>query len=205
MIVTEVLFFTAAFFVAKYFWDYRRFFYLSSKIPLSSFDYSIKGLYEAMKADNKTIFAMLRESFANNIVCTKSWFGLFLFVGVVKPEDVKLVLNSKDCLDKPRFLKFPNMPKGSLFGDVEYWHSHRKLLNPYFGARSLQNVIPIFNNKVKVLMKNLKKLEGKEEFNVLYSMTALTLETIIKVMEFDVDLQNQKSEVRDVFIENLEK
>ncbi|XP_070505847.1 probable cytochrome P450 313a4 [Chironomus tepperi] len=205
MIITEVLIFTVAFFVAKYFWDYRRFFYLGHKIPLSSFDYSIKGIYRAMNADNKTIFVMLREAFANNVVCTKSWFGTFLFVGIVKPEDVKLVLNSKDCLDKPRFLKFPNIPKGSLFGDVEYWHSHRKLLNPYFGARSLQSVIPIFNQKVKVLMKNFDKLEGKGQFNVLYSMTALTLETIIKVMEYDVDLQSQKSEVRDVFIENLEK
>ncbi|CAG9806564.1 unnamed protein product [Chironomus riparius] len=205
MVIIEALLFTAAFLVVKYFWNYRRFFYLANKVPLSSFDYSIKGLYKVLKADNKTIFRIIREGFANNNVCTKSWFGLFLFVGIVKPEDVKLVLNSKDCLDKPRFLKFTNMPKGSLFGDVEYWHSHRKLLNPYFGARSLRNVIPIFNNKVKVLMTNLKKMEGTGEFNVLYSMTALTLETIIKVMEYDVDLQNQKSEVRDVFIKNLEK
>jgi len=205
MIITEFLIFLATFLVAKYFWDNRRFFYLAHKIPLSSVEYSIKGVCEALNADNKTVFKILRSIFANIKVCNKSWFGTFLFVGIVKPEDVKLVLNSKDCLNKPRFQKFSNIPKGSLLSDVEYWYPHRKILNPYFGARSLQNVIPIFNEKVKVLMLNLRKIEGKGEFNVLYSMNALTLETILKVMEYDVDIQNQKSEVRDAFIENLEK
>ena len=203
MIITEVFIFLAAVFVAKYFWDHWKFYYLAHKIPFSSFDYSIKGLYRALKADNKTIFIMIRESFANNKVCTKTWVGTFLFVSITKSEDLKIVLNSKDCLDRPRFLKFLNMPKSSFFGNVEYWHSHRKILNPYFSASSLQNVIPIFNNKVKILMTNLKKMEGKGEFDVLYSMTALTLETLFKVMEYDVDIQNQKSEFRDVLVENL--
>ena len=205
MIITEFLIFFAVFLVAKYFWDHRRFFYLAHKIPSSSVEHSIKGVYEALNADNKTVFKIFRTSFANIKVCNKSWIGTFLFVGIVKPEDVKLVLNSKNCLNKPRFQKFLTCPKGSLVSDLEYWHSHRKILNPYFGSRSLQNVIPIFNEKVKVLMSNLRKIEGEGEFNVLYSMTALTLETILKVMEYDVDIQNQKSEVRDAFIENLEK
>ena len=204
MIITEVFIFFVAFLVTKFFWDHWKFYYLVHKIPLKCFDYSIKGLYRATKADNNTIFKMLRESSANN-ACTKTWFGTLLFVSIVKPEDVKLVLNSKACLDRPFFSKFLNMPKSIFLGNVEYWHSHRKLLNPYFGARSLQNLIPIFNNKVKVLMTNLKKMEGIGEFDVLYSMTALTLETIIKVMEYDVDIQNQKSEVRDVLIESLRK
>ena len=205
MIITEVFIFLAAVFVAKYFWDHWKFYYLAHKIPFSSFDYSIKGLYRALKADNKTIFIMIRECFANNKGSTKTWVGTFLFVAIVKLEDVKLVLNSKECLDRPWFSKLLDMPKSSLVGDIEYWHSHRKILNPYFSARSLQNLIPIFNNKVKILMTNLKKMEGKGEFDVLYSMTALTLETIVKVMEYDVDIQNQKSEVRDVLIESLEK
>jgi len=204
MIIVEVLIFTAAFFVAKYFWDYRRFFYLSHKIPLSNFDYSLKGIYQAIRADNKTIFKMIGESFAGENT-SKTWLGPLLFVLIKKPEDVKLVLNSKNCLDKPLLIKCINMPKGSVFGDVEYWHSHRKILNPCFGMNSLKNVIPIFNEKVKVLMSNLVKEEANGEFNVLYMMTALTLETIIRVMEYDVDLQNQKIEARDVFIENLEE
>ena len=205
MIIIEILIFLISFFVFKHFWDYRRFYYLASKIPLSNFDYSMKGVYQAINADNKTIFKMFKDIFTNVTVCNKSWAGNVLFVGIVKPEDVKLVLNSNNCINKPKIVKFLNAPKGSLLGNVEYWHSHRKLLNPYFGSRSLQNVIPIFNNKVKVLMTNLKKMEGKGEFNALHAMTALTLETILKVMEYDVDIQNQKSEVRDVFIENLEK
>ena len=205
MIVTEILIFLIVIFVVKHFWDNRRFYYLAHKIPQSSFDYSLKGLNQILTADGKKLFHIAHEAFNGNEVCTKAWIGRSLFVGVVKPEDVKKVLNSKDCLDKPFVIKFANILKGSLFGDLKYWHSHRKLLNPYFGAKNLLNIIPIFNEKVKILMGNFKKLEGKGDFNVFYSMTALTLETILKVMDYDVDIQNKKCEVKNSYIENLEK
>ena len=47
--------------------------------------------------------------------------------------------------------------------------------------------------------------EGKGEFDIFYFMTALTLETILNIMELDVDIQNQKPEYRDSYIKNLEK
>ena len=205
MIITEALIFLIVIFVVKYFWDHRRFFYLAHKIPQSSFDYSLKGLYQILTADGKKLFHIAHEAFNGNEVCTKAWIGPCLFVGVVKPEDVKKVLNSKECLDKPFVIKFANILKGSLFGDLNYWHSHRKLLNPYFGTKNLLSIIPIFNRKVAILMDNFKHLDGKGEFNVFYSMTALTLETILKVMDYDVDIQNQKSEIKNAFIENLER
>ena len=205
MIITEIFIFLTVIIVAKYFWENRRFYYLAHKIPLGNFDYSLKGLHQILTADGSKIFKIAHEAFNGNKVCTKAWIGPFLFVGIVKPEDVKKVLNSKVCLDKPFVIKFANIRTGSLFGDLNYWHSHRKIINPYFGVKSLQNLIPIFNEKVEILMKNLKKFKGKEEFNIFYSMTALTLETIMKVMEYDVDIQNQKSEVRNSYIQNLER
>ncbi|XP_070505831.1 probable cytochrome P450 313a4 [Chironomus tepperi] len=205
MIVTEFLIFLFVILVVKHFWDNRRFYYLASKIPNSSFDYSLKGLYQILTLDSKKIYLIAHEAFNGNEVCTKAWIGPSLFVGVVKPEDVKKVLNSKECLDKPFVVKNANILKGTLFGDLNYWHSHRKLLNPYFGAKSLLNIIPIFNEKVKILMDNFKELEGKGDFDVFYSMTALTLETILKVMDYEVDIQNQKSEVKNAFIDNLVK
>jgi hypothetical protein len=36
-------------------------------------------------------------------------------------------------------------------------------------------------------------------------MTALSFETILKVMDYDVDIQNQEIENKIPFIENLEK
>ncbi|XP_070505827.1 probable cytochrome P450 313a4 [Chironomus tepperi] len=205
MIITEFLIFIFVIFVTKYFWDNRRFYYLAYKIPQGNLDYSLKGLYQILTADSKKIFNLTYETFNADKVCGKAWIGLSLFVGVVKPEDVKKVLNSKDCLDKPFVIKFANILKGSIFGDLNYWHSHRKLLNPYFGAKNLLNIIPIFNEKVKALMDHFKKLEEKGDFNAFYPMSAFTLETILKVMHYEVDIQNQKSEVKSAFIENLEK
>lgn len=122
------------------------------------------------------------------------------------PEDAQTVFNSKKCLDKPYFLKFTNLPEGSLFGNLEAWRSHRKILNPFFGTSALRvNNIPLFNKKAKILLKIVEKMEGKGEFNVFSNMIALTLETILKVMEYDVDIQNLQSEKRDVYYKMSEK
>ncbi|CAG9806566.1 unnamed protein product [Chironomus riparius] len=205
MVVLEFLIFFIAFLVFKYFWDNRKFFNLARKIPKSNLDYSFLTLYSFLTADTKTIFEVFDKSFKNKKVCSKSWIGPLFFVGVVEPEDVKIILNSKECIDKPFFMKFLGVLKGTIYGDIKYWHSHRKIINPYFGAKNLLNIIPIFNEKVKTLMDNLQTFEDKGEYDVFHSMSALTLETIMNVMEYDVDIQNQKSEVRSAFVENLER
>ena len=198
----EILIFAIAVLIAKYFWENRLYYYLAYKIPTSSFDRSLKGLYTALTGDNKTVFKLIHDAYNNINVCSKTCVGT-MFVGIIKLNDVKLVMNSKYCLDKPYFLKFAKLYQGSLFGHIEYWQSHRKIMNPFFGIQTLRSLFPIFNEKSKILVQSLKDKEGKNEFDVLHFMTALTLETIMKVMEYDFDLQNKESKSRDVFIENL--
>ena len=54
----------------------------------------MNGIFLVINAGNKTIFKMFKDIFTNLTVCNKSWAGNVLFAGTVKPEDVKLVLNS---------------------------------------------------------------------------------------------------------------
>lgn len=204
MFAKELIFFTIVFIITRFFWHWRRFFYLVHKIPLSNWDYSLKGIYAALTADNESMFWMIHGCFTEKL--TKTWLGLLLFVNVCSPEDVKIIMNAKECVNKPYFInKFTRLTQGSLFGNDDVWLSHRKILNPFFGVQSLRTIIPIFNSKSQILVDNARKMVDKGEFNVFHYMTALTLETILKVMEFDVDIQNQKSESRDVFIKNLEQ
>jgi cytochrome P450 len=204
MVLLQVLVFALAIFMAKFIYRWIKFILLANKIPKSAFDTSIKNLMDIAMGDNKNFYEKIKKAYEPRGL-TRTWFGPMLVVEVTEPEDVKIVLNSRDCVDKPYLVtEFPKLPQGTLFGHVKPWHAHRKILNPYFGLQSLRTIVPIFNKKVKILMDNLEKMEGKGEFNVFHNMSALTLETILSVMEHDVDIQNQEIKSRDVFIENLE-
>jgi hypothetical protein len=202
----EILATTLCVLLLKFLWKWKRFLYLASKIPKSQFDFSWKGILDAINADNKIVFKMIYESLENVNGLAKTWLGPVLFVIISLPEDVRIVMNSRDCLDKPYFIKYPgDIFEGSLFGSLKYWHSHRKILDPYFGQRKLKNFLALFDEKSKVLTENIAEKLGKGEFDVFHYMTALTLEIILNAMELKVDIQNLDSKLRDVTIHGLEK
>ncbi|KAL7025579.1 hypothetical protein ACKWTF_013543 [Chironomus riparius] len=129
--------------------------------------------------------------------------GPVLLIIVGNPEDAKIVLTSKDCIEKPNFMKFFGAPESILFGDYGPWHAHRKILNPYFNAQGVKALIPLFNKKTRIFMDVVKEMEGKEEFNIFYYLTSLALETITKVMDFDVNILNLEKVEREGYIHNL--
>ncbi|KAG5670857.1 hypothetical protein PVAND_001091 [Polypedilum vanderplanki] len=205
MFIKEILLGFFIIFIVRLVWKWKRFFYLASKIPKSQFDFSWQGVKDAFNADNRMIFKMIYESFDGVNGLAKTWLGPMLFVIISSPEDVKIVMNSKECLDKPYFIRFPGpVLKGTLFGDIEFWHKHRKILDPYFGVQKLKRFIDLFDEKSKVLTKNVAKMLDQGDFDIFHYMTALTLETILNAMEFEIDIQNQESKVRDLTIEGLE-
>ncbi|CAG9806630.1 unnamed protein product [Chironomus riparius] len=205
MYIKEIAVFLVVFLAAKYFWRKRRFFYLASKIPRSNFDFSWKGIYEFLTADSKKIFEQIYGSVKGMDGIAKTWLGPVLFVIANDPEDVKIIWNSKECYDKPYFVKFPGIYEGSLFGSIHAWQTHRKILDPYFGNQKLKNFLPIFDEKSKVLTRKVGEMLGKGEFDVFHYMTALTLETILNAMELNVDIQNLEVKVRDLTIKGLER
>jgi cytochrome P450 len=97
------------------------------------------------------------------------------------------------------------MPEGSLFGPIDIWHRHRKILDPFFGAQKLKVLLPLFDEKSKKLTEMMKKHVNQGEIDIFFNMAALTLETVLSAMEFEVDLQNMDQKVRDSTIKNLEQ
>ena len=61
---------------------------------------------------------------------------------------------------------------------AEVWRIHRKFINPSFHIKILQSLLPIFNEKSRVLLKVIEQYEGAGEFDVLHCLSACTLETL---------------------------
>jgi cytochrome P450 len=150
------------------------------------------------------MFEMIFESLENTGDIVKTWLGPVLFIMVNSPEHVKIVLNAKECIDKPYFLKLSYLNKGTLFGKPDLWLAHRKILNPYFGTQPVRDFIPIFNAKTKTLIRVLKRHESGNEFNIFHYFIALTIENIITVMELDVNIMDTKPDFRDKFVDAFE-
>jgi cytochrome P450 family 4 len=208
MIVQEVFIFIVSYIIVKYFWEQKRFFQLASKIPTISFSFGfLKTIIPIIffKPNMVDFFDQFHEIISKSERISKIWFGPILQVFVTEAEDVKVVLNSKDTLDNPYFFEFINLHEGTIFATtVEKWQSHRKILNPYFGAQKLQGFLPIFNEKSRILLKLLENHQDKEEFDIFYYFSAYSLETILKTSELDVDIQHMKHEQRDSFSKNFD-
>jgi hypothetical protein len=197
--ITELLIFSAVTFLSAILWQNRRFLYLAKKIPTIKFSV-IKNF--RWKIDNRGVFKLIYDHIWQVKDLGKAWLGTQLFVVVASPEYAKVVMNK--CLEKPWMVDFLKLEKSVLFGSGELWHTHRKIMSPFFGVNTVKNLIPMFEKNVKTLLDNVSEKCEKGEFDVFNFMAALTLETVLKAMELDTDLQNQSHEVRDVAIENLE-
>lgn len=204
MVVAGAIFFISFVLFVNYLWIKRRFIYLAYKIPFSDHKYDLQALRDIINADGKKLFEMAYGSCKDKETISKTFHGALLLVVIQNPDDVKFVMNSKECLDKSSIMKFANLKQGSLFGTLEAWHRHRKIMDPYFGALAMKNFMPMFNEKSLVLTGILRKYLGKKEFDIFHEMTALTLEVVVNAMELNVDIQNMEEGERDIPIKCLE-
>ncbi len=112
---------------------------------------------------------------------------------VSSPENMQKVLNSKECLDKPEFFKCFRLQNASLFGTLEAWRSHRRILNPAFSHQILKTFVPIFDDSSRKLCKFLESRNGGDEFDIFPTMSAFFLETFLKTsLDLDVDILNDE-------------
>lgn len=204
MVVASALLIISLILLLNYLWSKRKFINLAYQLPFSDHKYNLQALKDIINADGKKLFEMAYDSIKNVETISKTFHGPLLLVVLEDPDDVKLVMTSKDCLDKSSIMKFANINQGSLFGTLEAWQRHRKIMDPYFGALSMKNFMPLFNEKSLILTRNLSKYLGKKEFDIFHDMTALTLETVLNAMELDIDIQNMDEEERDIPIKCLE-
>ncbi|XP_055297855.1 cytochrome P450 4C1-like [Sitodiplosis mosellana] len=148
------------------------------------------------------IFRGIIQSIEKNDTPFKEYIGPGLTITLDKPDDIKAVLMSPHCLDKPYYYGFYPCPRG-IFTEQSgaLWKPSRKLLNPMFNLKTLQSFIPIFNQKTRRLVKELEEMVGKPAFDIGPSMNTCTLDAICStVMGLDIDLKSNKGKE---FIQSL--
>ncbi|XP_022166735.1 cytochrome P450 4C1-like [Myzus persicae] len=125
----------------------------------------------------------------------KIWMGPYFGVIIIKPEDVQAVLNNSKALQKDRFYDFIKniFGEGLLTAPVHKWRKHRRLITPSFNSTLLSQFFPVFNEKNKILIRNLKKELGKTTpFDLWDYIAPTTLNLICQTaMGYNLDTQSQ--------------
>ncbi|XP_027840519.2 cytochrome P450 4C1-like [Aphis gossypii] len=125
----------------------------------------------------------------------KIWLGPYLGIVIIKPEDVQIVLNSSKALQKDRFYKFIKniFGEGLLTAPVDKWRIHRRLITPSFNSSLLSEFFPVFHEKNKILIKNLKsELNKTQSFDLWDYIAPTTLSLICQnAMGYNLDNQSQ--------------
>lgn len=107
------------------------------------------------------------------------WFGPTLAFVITKPEDMKAVYTSPDCLGKPYVYRFFGGTASLFTAPVHFWKPNRRAINPTFNKRILLSFVPIFNQKVNTLVSTLRPHVGTNRpFNVGDNINACTLEMV---------------------------
>jgi cytochrome P450 len=162
---------------------------LASKIPGHNGIPFIGVITEFFGVDNEKIFETMQKYTKWPDSIAKIWLGPELIIVVNSPECIQTIFNSVDCLERPNFYDFIDLKKGLLFGRVDVWKSHRKILNRAFTVQKLKSFVPDFNKKLNIFVRNLESCTGVD-IDIFSLVSSCFLETFLKTtMEYDSDIQ----------------
>lgn len=206
MLVLVLITTTGIFLLISYLLKWRKFLVMASKIPSPKGSIPLVGIFpEFLGKDLHGLFEVLMnyEKTVGERM-EKVWFGPEMVVIINTPERMQKVLNSKECLDKPKFFKFFGIEQASLFGSLYAWRRHRKILNPAFNMQILKTFVPVFDKKSRKLVKNFEPLCGQKEFDIFPHMSAFFLETILNAaLDLNVDILNDKD--KDKYVQHFDE
>jgi cytochrome P450 family 4 len=169
-------------FYAIYSYKRRRLYKMAKLIPGPNGLPFFGEALSVVGSDHSKAFRSLTGLAKDYATPSKIWYGPYCAIILDNPKDLQIALNSTKCSDKAEVYKFIGLNKGLVVAGGNLWKSHRKLLDPSFNITVLQSFLPIFNEKAKVLIKQLRKRVGPKEFDCFPHMSACTLETLLLTM-----------------------
>lgn len=206
--ITTYFLYTLLFLIVKFVWDRRNLIYLASKLNGVQGIYGIPLIGVAFKfmfTNEKKFFDMVSSYAFEFNFPNKVWIGPLLMFTITEPETAKIVLNASECLNKPNFFDCFRLKYSSLFGtSLDAWKSHRKILLPLLTSQKIKKFIPIFNEKSKRLLDDVKRECGTEEFNICPYSAAFFLEVSLSTF-FDYDYDILKCDKRSEYINYFEQ
>lgn len=159
-------------------WKQRRFYQISAELP-GPVSYPLIGsVHLFIGKTNEELFAILNGFVKTYSSPCRGWLGPKLFVFIDNPEDIQVVLNSPNCLEKAEIYRFIRSLNGLFTSPVNIWKVHRKLLSPCFSPLVLSSFISKFNSKSATLVQQVGKNIGRAEYDSYGDISRCTLDMI---------------------------
>uniref|UniRef100_A0A2S2QNL2 Cytochrome p450 n=1 Tax=Sipha flava TaxID=143950 RepID=A0A2S2QNL2_9HEMI len=162
-------------------WQFRHFYRLADKIkgPPS---YPLNGsLYDLSTTPEQMMYNFKKSAENYDYEPVKLWIGPFLFVGVYKPEDVQIVLNSSKALEKGIIYHIIRhaVGEGIFTAPIEKWRKHRRIIATIFSSKFLDQLYPIFNENNRKLVDDLANHVGETQpFDIWDSIISCNLNNV---------------------------
>jgi cytochrome P450 len=128
----------------------------------------------------------------------KVWVGPFLVFVVRDPSEVKILLNSEDCFEKPNMIYRTYFSYGMLTMGGETYKLHRKTILPLFYPKPLQQYHSKINAKMNSFLKDFDNNLKPTEMEMSEHALEFALDTFLETMfGMDVKKTTQKKFLND--------
>ncbi|XP_050530172.1 cytochrome P450 4C1-like [Daktulosphaira vitifoliae] len=179
-------------------WKNKRFCNLASKLP-GPISYPFIGTASMYTPTYEGTVQKIEQNAVNyDYEPVGTWIGPFFYVSVVKPEDIQIVLNNSKALEKGFLYSLLKslLGEGLLTAPVDKWRKHRRIISYAFNVKFLEKLYPVFNEKNRILVNDLKsKLTSSEPFDLWNNIISTTFDTICDVaMDYQVTEPQKKFE-----------
>lgn len=179
---------------------FRSFFDLADKIPGYNTIQAHKVIRKLFSRGPENFYRgllELGEPFSGSAF--KIQIGPFLNVVVRDAEDVKTVLNVKDCNEKHVMYKrfFDN---GLVVSGGEEHKLRKKMASPIFSPAVLRTYLPIMRTRTKMFLQKFEVNRPRKEFNILHTIFNFSLDINLSTLMGRTDI---KDETRSQFVEDV--
>lgn len=145
------------------------------------------------------LFNQINSEFFNlpdSVVAGRAWIGAQLVVSICHPNDLRIVLTSEDCIDRPYIYSHLNMDNGLLASPKTLWRPDRRSLSPTLNGRMVASFMPIFNSKaMKCCEIILSATAGTNvDFHRVLLKCLLDMH-FLATFQTDLELQTEKGDV----------
>lgn len=178
--IQDVLIFVATAFIL-FRWKVRELYNLAAKIPGYS-DLQMIPIFRKLYADGPECFYQALIDVGKPFKSAfKFRIGQKLFVMLRDPDDVKIILNHKDCTHKnENYIKF--FDNGLVFSSGDEHKTRKKNAIPVFYQAAVKKFIPVVDTKMKSFLRRFEAKHHQNEFDIVHSVLTFTLDVVLSTI-----------------------